>query len=57
MLCRTKGIQLRVILFLHVVDATIRQVRDEVVLLCFLEIVNNSIVILSDDVMSLENYR
>lgn len=57
MLCRTKGIQLWVILFLHVVDATIRQVRDGGVLLYFLEIVNNSIVILSDDVMSLENYR
>lgn len=57
MLCRTKAIQLWVILFLHVVDATIGEVRDGGVLLYFLEIVNISIVILSDDVMSLENYR
>lgn len=45
-----------VVLFLHVFDATIRQVRDGAILFYYLELVNISIVILSDDLMSLENY-
>ena len=54
-LCWTKGIHLWIVLFLHAVDATIRQVRGGGILLYCLELVNISIVILSDDLVSLEN--
>lgn len=51
----TKGIHLWEVLLIYVIDATIRQVRDLVVLVYYLKVVNISIVILSDDQMSLEN--
>lgn len=54
-LCCTEGIHLWEVLLLHVIDATIRQVRDLVVLVYYPKVVNISIVILSDDLISLEN--
>lgn len=53
-LCWAKGIHLWEVLLLHIIDATIRQVRDLVVLVYYLKVVNVSIVILSDDLMSLK---